>query len=181
MTNRIRRRVVLLAGLGAAGWPIPASAADTGAETSAAPAADDLLVRLDDDASVHVVKPSDLRLGAAPLLVWPMQPRLRIVRNGARFNQILLLRLAPDPAGELVAFSAICTHASCAVTEWNAGSSQLVCPCHASVYSARQDGAVVGGPAPRPLPSLPLKIIEGVLQVASGFNGRVGGDSGRTM
>ena len=142
-------------------------------------------MKLEDDASVHVVTPSDLRIGAAPLLVWPplvwpMQPSQRLVRNGARFNQILLLRLAPDPGGEFAAFSAICTHASCVVTEWNAGSSQLVCPRHGSVYAARQDGAVVGGPAPRSLPSLPVKLADGVL-VASGFGGRVDGDTSRTM
>lgn len=178
-----------MASLATAARPILASATDIDAGT-APPAADDILVKLEDDASVHVVAPSDLRVGAAPLLVWPplvwpllvwpMQPSQRLVRNSARFNQILLLRLAPDPGGEFAAFSAICTHASCVVTEWNAGSSQLVCPRHGSVYAARQDGAVVGGPAPRSLPSLPVKLADGVL-VASGFGGRVDGDTSRTM
>ena len=180
-TGPILRREFVRAGIAAAGWPLPAQAADTDAERFAAPATNDLLVRVADDATIRVVTPADLQIDAAPLRVWPMQPALRIVRNGTRFNQILLLRLATDPIAGLAAFSAICTHAACVVSGWDGVSHQLVCPCHASVYAARQAAAVVSGPAARPLPGLPLKFSDGVLKVASGFSGRVGGDTSRTM
>lgn len=51
--------------------------------------------------------------------------------------------------GEFVAFSAICTHQSCPVTEIADG--EIVCNCHGSRYSI-EDGSVLGGPAPAPLP-----------------------------
>jgi Rieske Fe-S protein len=53
-------------------------------------------------------------------------------------------------AGEFKAFSAICTHQGCAVSKIAAGA--IDCPCHGSSYSI-EDGSVLGGPAPRPLPA----------------------------
>lgn len=53
------------------------------------------------------------------------------------------------PGGGLVAFSAVCTHLSCAVL-WIKESGKLECPCHDGVFEPR-DGSVVSGPPPRPL------------------------------
>lgn len=52
-------------------------------------------------------------------------------------------------SGRLVAFSAVCTHLSCAVL-WMKESGKLGCPCHNGVFEPR-DGSVVAGPPPRPL------------------------------
>ena len=46
-------------------------------------------------------------------------------------------------------FSAICTHQGCPVAQVSGGA--IICPCHGSRFDA-QTGAVVGGPASRPLP-----------------------------
>jgi thiosulfate dehydrogenase (quinone) large subunit len=54
-----------------------------------------------------------------------------------------------DPGGQLVAMSAVCTHAGCEVTY---SGGKLVCPCHNSVFNART-GAVEQGPATQPLPT----------------------------
>jgi thiosulfate dehydrogenase [quinone] large subunit len=51
------------------------------------------------------------------------------------------------PNGDLVALSAVCTHAGCTV-DYQGG--QVVCPCHGSVFDA-QTGAVITGPAVTPL------------------------------
>ncbi|GAQ57323.1 Rieske (2Fe-2S) protein [Streptomyces acidiscabies] len=51
--------------------------------------------------------------------------------------------------GEFKAFSAVCTHQGCTVATVADGT--IDCPCHKSMYSIT-DGAVKGGPAPRPLP-----------------------------
>jgi hypothetical protein len=51
----------------------------------------------------------------------------------------------------------------------------FVCSCHGSVFDPRDDADVLDGPAPRRLPALSLKIIDGAVVVASGFIGRVGG------
>ena len=58
-------------------------------------------------------------------------------------------------AGEFKAFSAVCTHMGCIV---NQISNQTIdCPCHGSQYSITT-GAVVAGPAPRPLPAKQIKV-----------------------
>jgi ubiquinol-cytochrome c reductase iron-sulfur subunit/rieske iron-sulfur protein len=58
---------------------------------------------------------------------------------------------------------------------WSKARDGFVCSCHGSVYDPKNGAAVVDGPAPRPLPSLGLKIADGVVAVASGFSSRVGG------
>jgi len=45
--------------------------------------------------------------------------------------------------------SAVCTHLGCTVGRPQ--DSTFRCPCHGSVFD--EDGEVLGGPAPRPLPS----------------------------
>jgi thiosulfate dehydrogenase [quinone] large subunit len=60
------------------------------------------------------------------------------------------------PAGGFVAFSAVCTHAGCAVM-FQISDQQFTCPCHGALYSA-SSGAVLGGPAPLPLTRLPVRL-----------------------
>ena len=49
---------------------------------------------------------------------------------------------------ELIALSAVCTHAACPVS-FN-GVDKFTCPCHGSAF-AIADGSVINGPAQRPL------------------------------
>jgi cytochrome b6-f complex iron-sulfur subunit len=58
-------------------------------------------------------------------------------------------------SGNFVAYSAICTHQGCTVA-YQGG--QLACPCHGSVFDPANGGAVVAGPAPTPLPEIPVKV-----------------------
>ncbi|MHB1067876.1 MAG: Rieske (2Fe-2S) protein [Candidatus Nanopelagicales bacterium] len=51
-------------------------------------------------------------------------------------------------AGEVKAFTAICTHQGCLVS--SVEGNQIICPCHGSRFSAT-DGSVVQGPATLPL------------------------------
>jgi Rieske Fe-S protein len=51
-------------------------------------------------------------------------------------------------AGTFKAFSAVCTHQGCLVTEVDGGN--IVCPCHGSAFKIA-DGSVAQGPASRPL------------------------------
>jgi len=57
--------------------------------------------------------------------------------------------------GDFVAYSAICTHQGCTVDYKN---GNLACPCHGSVFDPANCAAVVAGPAPRPLPEIPVKV-----------------------
>ena len=129
------------------------------------------------------IEPHDLPIGRPPLFVWPMEPATRLVRNGSRLNKVLLLRLdsatldavtREHAADGVVAYTAICPHTGCDVTDWLAEPKLLECPCHMSQYNPRADGALVAGPAPRALPALPLKIADGKLMVAKPFTSRVG-------
>ena len=61
-------------------------------------------------------------------------------------------------ANGLVCFSKICTHAGCAVSLFNVLSMQLICPCHQSTFDVLAGCKPVFGPAPRPLPQLPLGV-----------------------
>jgi nitrite reductase/ring-hydroxylating ferredoxin subunit len=69
-------------------------------------------------------------------------------------NPIIVARPTADTA---VAFSAICTHQGCTVAP---AGSELDCPCHGSRYNATT-GKVLGGPAPKPLPSIAVSVRNG--------------------
>lgn len=136
----------------------------------------DLLVRLDDSTSMPL-GPADVIANTAPLMAWPMDPASRTVRKANRLNAILLIRLNPEAAGDsqpnavggVLAYSALCPHAGCTVTDWMPESGILSCDCHSSEFDAKAKGRVVVGPAARPLPPLPLKVEGTALVVATPF------------
>lgn len=129
----------------------------------------------------RLLAPADLKAGDAPLIVYPRDPASGITRERSRINQILVLRLQPEETAGLeviddgvIAFSGICTHAACGVSEWNAETRHFVCPCHASEYDPRQKAKVVAGPAPRALPGVPLVRREDRYVIAGPFSGAIG-------
>jgi rieske iron-sulfur protein len=153
-------------------------------DRTAGPQPGDVLVAVDDHGH-SPLRPEALQPGAAPVIAWPMDPASGAVRDQARYNQVLVLRL-PDgaeevPANVVVAFSAICPHAACLVSGWVAQTGRLHCPCHGSEYDPAKGGMVVGGPAPQPLPALPVRVVSGVIAVAGPFSARPGGHTSRTM
>ena len=58
-------------------------------------------------------------------------------------------------SGDFVAYSAVCTHQGCSVA-YKGG--KLACPCHGSVFDPAKGAEVVAGPAPSPLPEIPVKV-----------------------
>ena len=135
------------------------------------------------DREGQIITPEDLPLGGPQQLAYPMDPRAKIVRNGSSLNQVLLIRLDPAQLTEdaralaaagVVAYAATCTHQGCLVSMWRAEAKTLFCACHGAQFDPRDRAQVVDGPAPRRLPMLPLKMVDGVLTAAGGFTGRVG-------
>ncbi len=55
------------------------------------------------------------------------------------------------------AYSAICTHQGCTLG-YNTAAHSLDCPCHGSAFDVANGGAVLGGPAPTPLPTYKVAI-----------------------
>jgi rieske iron-sulfur protein len=144
----------------------------------------DLLVRTGDTASVPLTA-KDVPAGP-PIMAWPMDPMERIVRSGSRFNQVLLVKLdaaklSAETQGRaaegIVAYTTICTHSGCDVSDWLAGDQLLHCACHATTFDPKDGAKVVEGPAPRSLPALPLAIADGTLVVSGGFTDKVGFDA----
>jgi ubiquinol-cytochrome c reductase iron-sulfur subunit len=84
--------------------------------------------------------------------------------------------------GGILAYSKICTHAACAISLYRTPTfpevepgPALVCPCHYSTFDPATGGAVLFGPAGRPLPQLPLEVgPEGELRAGGNFSGPVG-------
>jgi len=97
-------------------------------------------------------------------------------------SQLDLGAMAGYDADGIVAYSAICTHAGCAVSMYRTPKfppveprPALVCPCHYSTFDPARAGEVIFGPAGRRLPMLPLRAdARGFLRAAGNFNDVVG-------
>lgn len=114
-----------------------------------------------------------LAVGTAGLAVWAHTPR-----DHRTFEAALIAKVADVPVGQALAFSypqprdlcilvhsregefraysRRCTHLSCPV-EFQPEHHRLYCPCHNGAFSL-EDGHVLQGPPPRPLPEIMLEI-----------------------
>ena len=178
--GRIGRRAALELGLCFA-FTAPRLALAQTDPTRERPREGDLLIAVSAN-SPEPLKPDDLSPDGRQTFAWPMDPATNTVRSGSRLNKVLL-RLDPEgfdsdtkehAADGVVAYSAICVHTGCDVTNWHPDRQLLECPCHYSTYDPKEGAKVVSGPAPRRLPALPLRIVDGRLVVAKPFTGRAG-------
>lgn len=183
----IDRREVLVTGSLAvvAGLLGPAATAFAATPESAPPAKGDRLIL--DTKGADKGKPvllESVPIDGPLVQALPADAASGTVRSKSRFNKLVLIRLAPEKLDEetrkhaaegVVAYSAICTHQNCAVSGWNKDKQALACFCHGSFFSAGEGGKVVGGPAKRRLPILPVAVgPDGALIVAGAFTAKPG-------
>lgn len=181
-----RRGFITKLALGVAAMHLPISsvgAADKEA-SSLAPQVGDRLTYFQKSRRGPLLRPEDLGNAEKQLIAVPVDPSSGIVRDGSRFNQIMLTRFDEPNFDDMtrlrsvegvVAYTAMCTHDACPISSWDSEAHHYVCNCHGSTFDPQASGALVAGPAYRALPALPLAIEDGMLVVAAPFTGRVGG------
>ena len=178
----VSRRTVVCAALALA--PVLARPARADDPAAIPPQVGDRFAFLAGDRRGQIVKLDDLPVDAPQVQVYPIDPATGMIRDGSRFNLVMLVRLKPEELGAeirdraadgVLAFSGVCTHQSCPVNQWSSDKHAMVCSCHGSTYDPKMGAQVIFGPAPRPLPSLGLKIENGSPVVAAPFDARVGG------
>ena len=75
----------------------------------------------------------------------------------------------------IVCYSKICTHVGCPAALYEQTTHHILCPCHQSTFDAPRGAQVLFGPAPRPLPQLPITTdAQGFLVAQSDFHEPVG-------
>ena len=78
--------------------------------------------------------------------------------GGGKIYQAAKVVVTQPTRGQYRAFSAVCTHVGCIMSEVADGT--IDCPCHGSEFKITT-GAVVTGPAPAPLPKKQIKVVDG--------------------
>jgi nitrite reductase/ring-hydroxylating ferredoxin subunit len=112
-----------------------------------------------DDVAAVVPAPSGPAAATSAASLPPVPPLIALAdlpvgTSASVRGKVLVTRLSET---QVVAFSAVCTHQGCTVEP---GKTSLGCPCHGSTYDAKT-GAVLGGPAPRPLGAVPIVVRDG--------------------
>jgi ubiquinol-cytochrome c reductase iron-sulfur subunit len=75
-----------------------------------------------------------------------------------RYNGSTLIGTMNWTVDNIVAYSKICTHVGCPVALYEQTTHHILCPCHQSTFDAATGATVIFGPAPRPLPQLPMAV-----------------------
>jgi rieske iron-sulfur protein len=182
------RRAVLTGGLtlgvGAALAGAPGRAMAQAEEAAKRPQEGDCLVR-DSDKTLTPLTPADIKLHTEQLWVWALSPG-KVLRDGSGLNALILLKyneaeLTPETKARsvegVVAYTQICTHNGCGVGDFVPADNTIQCGCHFSKFDPKDSGKVMEGPAPRPLPALPIAAKDGKLVVAGPYSDRVGFDN----
>lgn len=129
-----------------------------------------------------------IALGTTALAVYASLPRGKRIFEPARICETSQVKAGsflafsyPRPAdlcilicttnGKFVAYSRRCTHLSCPVTyEPTSKGEFLYCPCHNGAFSL-EDGHVLKGPPPHPLPKILLEIRGSVIWAVGAVSG----------
>jgi Rieske Fe-S protein len=78
--------------------------------------------------------------------------------GGGKIYKAAKVVVTQPARGQYKAFSAVCTHVGCIMSEVANGT--IDCPCHGGQFKVT-NGAVVAGPPPSPLPARQVKVVNG--------------------
>jgi ubiquinol-cytochrome c reductase iron-sulfur subunit len=112
-------------------------------------------------------------LAAATAIIIKFQPGVMVFGEP---NQVRGGYVTPNwTVDNIVCYSKICTHVGCPAALYEQTTHHILCPCHQSTFDAPRGAQVLFGPAPRPLPQLPMTTdAEGFLVAQSDFHEPVG-------
>ncbi|UBV42796.1 ubiquinol-cytochrome c reductase iron-sulfur subunit [Deinococcus taeanensis] len=145
----------------------------------APPLKGDVLVHADAAKYGQPVKPSEL--SELAVIAYPMgrnKDGSTVIRAGEPNNQVGVYKFEPSALqaptkidatdNGIVVYSNTCTHAGCFPKSVN---NQFIvnCPCHSGQYEPRQGCKVIGGPPPKPMPQLGVKVEGEQLVLTSSF------------
>lgn len=127
---------------------------------------------------VRVASLSELSQGSPVLFDYPLQGQGNVlVKTG---NDFAIGGIGPD--SDIVAFSRVCTHMGCELTEYQAEHNVLgPCACHFTTFDLVHNGQVTLGQATQNLPQVLLAIEEGdvyavgVIRLVYGFSNNLEG------
>jgi len=128
-----------------------------------------------------IVMVNDVVVDAPPLTVQAKDPA-GAVRDSDN-STVLLYRVSSDkiPADMkndtvegIMAYSAVCTHLGCMLSNWDAATKQFLGPCHDALFDPLKESANTGRATSRMLPHIPVKSVDGKLVVADRPSGYVG-------
>ncbi len=138
-----RRRILITGGV------VVAAAAATAACGSSTPAASSATSAAPTDAGA--ASPADSMPAGAAVEA----PIADIAVGGGVIYADQKVVVTQPTSGDFKAFSAVCTHKGCTVSE--VADGLITCACHGSQYSI-DDGSVQKGPATAPLPAMPVTV-----------------------
>lgn len=178
-----RRRTVGLLVAGGLAALVPDRTAGATEAAKERPQPGDELVYAAGERKGQTIAPADVTQEKA-VGAWAKDPASGTVRSGSKLNRVLLVRIDPEGVddktrkrvaeGGIVAYSAFCTHAGCAIENFKPAEQVIFCHCHSSVFDPKANGKVVSGPAKRSLAGLPLRVEGDRIVVAGEFEGKVG-------
>ncbi|AWN22337.1 cytochrome complex iron-sulfur subunit [Deinococcus irradiatisoli] len=129
----------------------------------------DTLVHAEGDQSGQPIKVADL--SDKITRAWPQGKDKNgnvVIKKDEPNNLLIVYKFAPDQLVAptnlqatqqgVVAYSGICQHLGCQVGDNASKPETILCPCHSGAYDPRAGCKVIGGPPPKPLPQLPIKL-----------------------
>ena len=151
-TDLTRRTILTLGSAGAVGGALALAgcAADAPTDTSSPSATTPAPSVTDEPAAEETTAPDAPPVGGdvAALADVPVGGSIDATINGEP------ALIAQPTAGQVVAFSAVCTHQQCVVA---AAGSEFDCPCHGSRFDAAT-GDVINGRALQALSAIPVAV-----------------------